>query len=470
MRATLNNTDILCLLETRVKLDKSPELLAFRFENWNVFCNYDHAENGRIWFLWRNGLDISLCHKSAQSITVKCIFKNVHFLVTGIYGHNDGIARRSLWQDLRNIESRFPDYPWIMGGEFNVTLYSNESSNHELLGTFSSSDMIEFQDLTNDIQLHDHPFFGPTYSWRNKQGDNFLARKLDRVLTNSQWFESFPQSFVEFLAHGPSNHCMALVTLNKEIQLNKPKPFKFFNCWTLHQNFLNTVSNSWLQPCHDNPMKKIFLKLKRHKASLKILNKNYFSDIYARVRSKRDEIKKHQILTFRGVEPIETELDLQRELNSLEETEAMILKQKAKNHWMKEGDKCSKFFYSVIATKNKRDTIRFLVDDQVRRLNSFDDMSNEAINFFKNFLGSSDPEVKVCSTSLLKGLLHPIPSFEDYEGLTKEFTNEEIKEAIFSQGNDKAPGPDGYTHLFFKKAWHVIGDEVIEAIKFFFQE
>ncbi|XP_039021885.1 uncharacterized protein LOC120154136 [Hibiscus syriacus] len=330
--------------------------------------------------------------------------------------------------------------------------------------------MLEFQELTHDLQLHDHPFFGPTFYWSNKQRENFLARKLDRVISNSQWFESFPQSFVEFLAPGPSDHCMVLVTLNKEFQLSKPKSFKIFNCWTLHQNFLNTVFNYWLQSCHGNSMKKIFLKLKRLKASLKILNKDYFSDISARIRSKRDEIEKQHILTLRGVEPIGTELDLQRELNTIEEAEAMVLKQKAKTHWLKEGDKCSKFFYSVTATKNKCDTIRALVDDQGRRLDSFDDMSNETINFFKNLLGSSDPKVKACSTSLLKGLLHPIPSSEDYEGLTKEITNDEIKEAIFSQGNDKAPGPYGYTPLFFKKAWPVIGDEVIDAIKFFFQE
>ncbi|XP_039002249.1 uncharacterized protein LOC120128690 [Hibiscus syriacus] len=197
-------------------------------------------------------------------------------------------------------------------------------------------------------------------------------------------------------------------------------------------------------------MKRLFLKLKRLKVYLRNLNKDFFSDISARVKIKREEIEKQQILTLRGMEPIEKELDSQRELNSLEEAESMFLQQKAKSHWLKEGDKCSKFFYSVIATKNKRDTIRVLVDDQGKRF--------------------TDPEVKVYSVPLLKGLLHHLPSPDHFVGLTKDVSIEEIKEAIFDQGNDKAPGPDGYTPLFFKKSWTVIKEDVIEAINYIFQE
>ncbi|XP_039031866.1 uncharacterized protein LOC120166705 [Hibiscus syriacus] len=223
-------------------------------------------------------------------------------------------------------------------------------------------------------------------------------------------------------------------------------------------------------PIQGNPMKKLFLKLKRLKVSLKTLNNDYYSDISTRVRLKREEIEKHQILTLRGVEPIDKELELQNNLNSLEEAEAMFLKQKAKIQRLKEEDKCTRFFHSIIVTKRKKDTIRVIVDDQGRRLETFDDMSSEVVNCFKKLLGSHDLNVKECSTSLLKDLMLPIPPSEDYDGLTQEVTSEEIKEAIFSQRNDKAPSPDGYTSIFFKKAWLVVGNKVIKPIKFFIQE
>ncbi|XP_039032023.1 uncharacterized protein LOC120166937 [Hibiscus syriacus] len=72
----------------------------------------------------------------------------------------------------------------------------------------------------------------------------------------------------------------------------------------------------------------------------------------------------------------------------------MFLKQKAKVYWLKEGDKCSKCFHSVVASKTKRDTIRVLVDDHGKILESFDDITTEVIGFFTRLIGTADPGVK----------------------------------------------------------------------------
>ncbi|GFZ03501.1 hypothetical protein Acr_16g0001250 [Actinidia rufa] len=47
-------------------------------------------------------------------------------------------------------------------------------------------------------------------------------------------------------------------------------------------------------------------------------------------------------------------------------------------------------------------------------------------------------------------------------------TNKEIKEGLFSIGDDKAPGPDGYSDHFFKKAWSIVETDFCAAIKEFF--
>uniref|UniRef100_A0A6N2LVB9 Uncharacterized protein n=1 Tax=Salix viminalis TaxID=40686 RepID=A0A6N2LVB9_SALVM len=43
-------------------------------------------------------------------------------------------------------------------------------------------------------------------------------------------------------------------------------------------------------------------------------------------------------------------------------------------------------------------------------------------------------------------------------------SNDDIKTTLFGIGNDKAPGLDGYTSLFFKSAWSVIGDDFCMAV------
>ena len=52
--------------------------------------------------------------------------------------------------------------------------------------------------------------------------------------------------------------------------------------------------------------------------------------------------------------------------------------------------------------------------------------------------------------------------------MIRPIVDEEIKDAIFGIGNDKAPGSDGFSSKFFKAAWDVIGADVTIAIHNFF--
>ena len=48
--------------------------------------------------------------------------------------------------------------------------------------------------------------------------------------------------------------------------------------------------------------------------------------------------------------------------------------------------------------------------------------------------------------------------------LLEEFTQDEVKKALFQMNPTKAPGPDGMNPLFFKKYWHFVGTDVSEAV------
>jgi hypothetical protein len=40
---------------------------------------------------------------------------------------------------------------------------------------------------------------------------------------------------------------------------------------------------------------------------------------------------------------------------------------------------------------------------------------------------------------------------------------------MFSLKNNKAPGPDGFNAGFFKRIWHIVGEDVINTVNSFFQ-
>ncbi|GJZ73239.1 hypothetical protein Tco_0637385 [Tanacetum coccineum] len=56
----------------------------------------------------------------------------------------------------------------------------------------------------------------------------------------------------------------------------------------------------------------------------------------------------------------------------------------------------------------------------------------------------------------------------DYPNQKMFHPTQEVKEAIFSMGNDKSPGPDGYTAAFFKEAWDIVSSDVTKAVQEFF--
>ncbi|GKV04742.1 hypothetical protein SLEP1_g16855 [Rubroshorea leprosula] len=58
-------------------------------------------------------------------------------------------------------------------------------------------------------------------------------------------------------------------------------------------------------------------------------------------------------------------------------------------------------------------------------------------------------------------------SQEDNELLTKVFSEEEVKEAVWDCDSAKSPGPDGFNFRFIKEMWEVIKPEVIAFIQEF---
>jgi hypothetical protein len=47
--------------------------------------------------------------------------------------------------------------------------------------------------------------------------------------------------------------------------------------------------------------------------------------------------------------------------------------------------------------------------------------------------------------------------------LVGDFMESEVKNAIDHMPSDKAPGPDGFTSLFFKECWEIVKEDVMNA-------
>ncbi|KAL0347781.1 UNVERIFIED_CONTAM: hypothetical protein Scaly_1794100 [Sesamum calycinum] len=94
------------------------------------------------------------------------------------------------------------------------------------------------------------------------------------------------------------------------------------------------------------------------------------------------------------------------------------------------------------------------------------EIGQEFVSYFTSLLGTEVPTLPVDNAVFNWG---PKLSSELALELCRVVTPEEVKQAIFHISDNKAPGPDGYSACFFKRAWHIVGDQVCTAVLDFFR-
>lgn len=82
------------------------------------------------------------------------------------------------------------------------------------------------------------------FTWWNNQPIDPVGKKLDSILINPEWLNTFPNAFVNFEAGGISDHSRSLVRLSQSSTPAR-KPFRFFNYLVDHPQFHPTVSCIW---------------------------------------------------------------------------------------------------------------------------------------------------------------------------------------------------------------------------------
>ena len=122
----------------------------------------------------------------------------------------------------------------------------------------------------------------------------------------------------------------------------------------------------------------------------------------------------------------------------------------------------------MVAANHSRSSIRCLIDANGNKLYSFSQISNEAVSFFQNLIGTKDDQVTGCAQEILEEIIQTVLPLDAASNISKPITLEEIRSSMFSINGDKAPEPDGYSACFFRVAWPIVGDDVIQAILYFF--
>jgi hypothetical protein len=123
-------------------------------------------------------------------------------------------------------------------------------------------------------------------------------------------------------------------------------------------------------------------------------------------------------------------------------------------------DRNTKFFHRSLLHQQSRNRIHALADEAGNIIHDQNDLGHLAVHYYQNLLKAPlEPDEDISR----------LYSPAQQSGLEQPVTNEEIKTALFSIPNDKAPDPDGFTSLLYKKSWSIIRANFMRAVQFFFE-
>lgn len=426
--------------------------------------------NARIWTCWDpNFCDILCVKKSNQFMFCKItvLDGDFSFFAIFVYAENKHVLRMPLFSDICTIAKSHSSFPVVCLGDFNAVRFA-----HEKIGGNScwdnSKESLNVTILESDMD--DLSYQGCQFTWANKRGEgDFITSKLDRVLVNEKWLESYTNSFAKFLPSGISDHSPTLVTLDPNLPSSK-KPFKFFDFWADHEDFLPKVEEVWRKYIKGSPMFRVCQKLRMLKPILKGLNKREFSDISIRVVHAKTTLENSQIKLDRdplNMDLQEKERTAYARFVALSKIEESLARQKSGVQWLSLGDRNSQFFFRNIKGNINRGRINSVVLDNGVRISKSEDVNNTFVNYFTNLLGKPFTD-DYQGFERIEGLVTKKVNVDQYNSLAREVTDKEIQEAFWALKANKAPGPDGYSAGFYKKSWGVVGGEVVGAIKSFF--
>jgi hypothetical protein len=346
--------DIVCLQETKLKMVSNQLVQSLWRCPYKEWCHVDSCgASGGILLMWDRRV-VSKIEDCLGNYVVACSFRNVEdgflWAFAGIYGPNNNGLRRFLWEELAGLMSIWA-LPWCIGGDFNATIFLRERSG----GTGFRRAASEFADFIVDHGLMDLPLGGGVSTWSN----SLSWSRLDRFLVSPDWEMGYPGLVQRKLLRVCSDHAPIMLTRG-DLHYGK-RSFKFENMWLKEEGFVDKVRDWWGSFSFDGtPSFVLAKKLQALKGKIKEWNSEVFGDVGVRNKAWAEEVQLlDSIEESRGLSEEEKERrsKLVADLEGSLLQEEICWRQKSRIRWLKEGDKCTKFFHQVANANRRSNTI-----------------------------------------------------------------------------------------------------------------
>ncbi|XP_042939489.1 uncharacterized protein LOC122274518 [Carya illinoinensis] len=353
--------------------EKSPDVIflsetkcyRIRMEGIRNKLNFDHSfivdsvgRSGGIAFLWKKEVEAELNSYSNHHISLTVFPENLErsILLTGFYGHLVAAKRKESWNLIRLIHSNI-QCPWLCLGDFNEILLQEEQ-----FGSHARPfhQMEAFRSVVNDCGMQDLGYNGDCFTWSNRrEGSDFTKARLDRAFVNKDWRDLKLINSVLILPAQCSDHNPIFVACSSSTVAKIPRPriFRYEAAWGKKEECGLLVKQAWLQSCHLSPKLKASREgLKNCRENLKAWGRKVIQDHKKVLTGKREYLRRLQEANIgQNNEQIQ---QAQTEIDKLLESEELKWRQRAKQRWLREGDRNTKFFHQCASHRRLVNTIK----------------------------------------------------------------------------------------------------------------
>jgi hypothetical protein len=444
--------------------DKRAQNFMWTFGYSGSFAVSSEGRSGGLALFWLQQYNVDLKGFNAHCIDVVVLSDGLApWRVSFVYGEPCRDKRHEFWNLLRRLHLQ-REGPWLVCGDFNEALCQEE---HDGPNLRSEAQMELFRSCLDDCGLIDLGYSGPSFTWTNRQASDTLVRvRLDRAVANEAFCTLFDDVNVENIITTTTDHFAVLIRLQSFGQNSRQIPvqsgFRFEAAWLRAPDYREMLENAWRSSCDGAAtLRSTWDSLHSVASSLQKWNREVFGSVRKEI-SKLGYKLKNIRLQRRSADNDLAASNAERRLCELFEREEIMAKQRSRIDRLKEGDRNTSFFHARASARRRNNKIRALVSDDGTRCEDISLIKGMTERFYGDLFTSEPYD----DTAVIDAISPKVS--EDMNGdLTKPYTDDEIKAALFQMGATKAPGPDGFPALFYQTHCELLKDSVCSAVRGF---
>jgi hypothetical protein len=351
-------------------------------ENIRVMLKYDaclsvdvEGRSGGLSVMWKENMKCRIMNYSRNFINlIVTDGDRGDWRLTCYYGYPErGRRRRQAWDLLRELRD-MSTLPWCIIGDFNDLLSQDDKQGRNphpnwLCEGFRSA--VGDCDLT-DIHLDEYPF-----TWIKSRGTpHVIEERLDRALANTNWLLLYPDVRLQNLLTSHSDHSPILLQSSVTNRNGRGYSFRFENIWLQEDDVNDVVEEGWnggweveitsrVAQCADKLQD--WGRRKRMRFKQEVLE---CGDELERLRGRHDPISSRRYL------------DVQEKHARLLVQEETYWRQRAKMHWLQQGDLNTNFFHTSASVRSKAKRIEKIMNGANVEVKTQPEICEEARAYF----------------------------------------------------------------------------------------